>query len=159
MVELRHNHWTYPCVIIVWTIICLNHLWRIFIDCKCMTVSSIRLKWEMPYLPGLGGPNGILRSFLYKQVLYWIKNTTWAYFDYLLKTCTGMKKISLVYCFKIAAAADVRYTPIVFIPKYHWLYFLLTKKGTWTTDQILSVHITRRSNIPMGFGIMERSSC
>ena len=107
MVELRHNHWTYPCVIIVWTIIIGIHLWRIFLDCQCMTVSSFRLKWEMPYLPGLGGPNGILRSFLYKQVLYWIKNTTWAYFDNLL-TCTGMKKITLVYCFKIAAAADVR---------------------------------------------------
>lgn len=150
---LMPSHWTYQCVIIVWTITISIHLGKLFLDCKCTTVSGIRLKWEMPYLPGI---NKHYRSISFYHL-----------------TCTGMKNICsnillqdsgscrwerlcfpitmntrweltrrpnyVQSCFSIcwptcgSVWLYVQTTNFV-VPKQFWLYFLLTKKGIWTAE-------------------------
>jgi hypothetical protein len=154
---LMPSHWTYQCVIIVWTITISIHLGKLFLDCKCTTVSSIRLKWEMPYLPGINKQ--------YRSISFYHLTTFWH--------AQAWKTFVLIYCFRILAAADGRdcvsqllwtkrweltrrpnYVQSCFlicwptcgsvwlyvqttnfvVPKQFWLYFLLTKKGIWTAE-------------------------
>jgi hypothetical protein len=86
------SHWTYQCVIIVWTITISIHLGKLFLDCKCTTVSGIRLKWEMPYLPGINKH--------YRSISFYHLTTFWH--------AQAWKTFVLIYCFRILAAADGR---------------------------------------------------
>lgn len=86
-----------------------------------MTVSSIRLKWEMPHLPGINKH--------YRSTSFYHLTTFWH--------AQAWKTFALIYCFRILAAADGRdcVSQLVWTQDGNWQGVLIVfNHASWFVD-------------------------